>query len=507
MAYIRHKEEIRGMAPSEKRKQVILAMLIATFLAAIEATIVSTAMPRIVSELGGLSYISWVVALYLFTSIIATPIAGKLADLYGRKVVFIGGTIVFLLGSLLSGLSQTMGQLIGFRALQGLGAGVIVPVTMTIIGDLFNYEERARVQGWFSAVWGLSGVVGPLVGGFIVDHLSWRWIFTLNVPFGIISVWLIMRSLKETVSSEPKKIDIAGTLTFTLGIAPILYAFLTGGVEHSWSSPIIWLCLALGAAGMAWFIRIEMRVEEPLLPLALFRQPVMMFCNVLGFLTSAILVAITVYLPVWVQGVAGKGATESGLVLLPMSVTWTLGSIVGGRWMLKTGPRTVGMMGLLLIGAGNVGLALVGEKTSTWMFGCLMGIEGLGFGLSTTVFTVMVQTMASWEVRGAATALNSFSRSLGQVIGIAFFGLLFNRSLGEQLPQGMSAVSHGEWSGLFHPQAGDVSTEALQLMREALAFSLHHIFVVLLVLSVFSLFPMFRIPKHAPTVQTVRNEG
>ncbi|MBA4543418.1 MULTISPECIES: MDR family MFS transporter [Thermoactinomyces] len=491
------------------RKQVTIAMLIATFLAAIEVTIVSTAMPRIASELGGLQFISWVFAAYLLTSTVTTPIFGKLADLYGRKVVFTVGAALFLLGSMLSGLSSSMHQLIWFRALQGLGAGGIMPTTFTIIGDIFPYEQRAKVQGWFSSIWGLSGLVGPLVGGFLVDYVSWRWIFYINLPFGLVSVIMLWIFLREEGDSRERKIDYLGVLTFSIAVASILFALSTGGTVYSWGSAIIIGLFLVGILFLLIFIWVEFKAEEPMLPLELFKIPSILVSNLAALLSSGILIALNVYLPLWVQGVHGRGATGSGLTLLPMSIGWPIGATLGGRLMLKVGPRKTAVLGLILILAGNVSLAFISQTTPDWVLSVIMLIIGFGFGFSMTVYTVIVQSSVGWNLRGAATASNTFLRSLGQTIGVAVFGTLFNHYM-KVFMMGHAEVKNinvSDLNRLLDPHnIGQIPSSVMKTMREALVYGLHHIFLILVGIAVLALLFVFRLPSSKPEAVAVSKD-
>jgi EmrB/QacA subfamily drug resistance transporter len=491
------------------RKQVTIAMLIATFLAAIEVTIVSTAMPRIASELGGLQFISWVFAAYLLTSTVTTPIFGKLADLYGRKVVFTVGAALFLLGSMLSGLAASMHQLIWFRALQGLGAGGIMPTTFTIIGDIFPYEQRAKVQGWFSSIWGLSGLVGPLVGGFLVDYVSWRWIFYINVPFGLVSVIMLWIFLHEEGDVRKRKIDYLGVFTFSIAVASLLFALSTGGTIYPWGSATIISLLLAGILFLFLFIWVEMKAAEPMLPLELFKIPSILVSNLAAFLASSILIAINVYLPLWVQGVHGRGATGSGLTLLPMSIGWPVGATIGGRLMLRIGPRKTAVMGLILILAGNVSLAFMGETTPEWILSAIMLIIGFGFGFSMTVYTVIVQSSVGWNLRGAATASNTFLRSLGQTIGVAVFGTLFNHYMNVFMTGHPRAknVNLSNLNRLLDPHSiKQIPPAVMETMREALVYGLHHIFIILVVISILTLLFVLRLPSSKPEAVTVSRD-
>lgn len=484
------------------RKRVTLAMLIATFLAAIEVTVVSTAVPRIASELGGIQHINWIFASYLLTSTVTTPIFGKLADLFGRRRIFVWGAIIFLLGSMLSGIAQSMQQLIWFRAFQGVGAGSIMPTTFTIIGDIYPYEERAKVQGWFSSVWGLSGLIGPLVGGFLVDYVSWRWIFYLNLPFGLVSIVMVYLFLKEEGKLQKTKIDYWGVLTFSIAVTSILFVLSVGGVVVPWSTPYLIGLMVLGAAGLIVFFRIETKVSEPMLPLRLFKIPTILVANMVGFLASSILIALNVYLPLWVQGVNGKGATGSGLVLLPMSLGWLFGAIIGGRLMIKTGPRQTAFFGMIFILAGSLVLSWMDADTPVWILSAVMTVSGFGFGFVMTVCTVIVQSSVGWNLRGAATASNTFLRSLGQTVGVAIFGTLFNHSMIKYIsahPQDGESFAITDVNRLLDPHhLSQVPEQLLLYIREALVFSMHHIFTILIGIAIVAICLVSGLPRNKP---------
>ncbi len=481
------------------RRNVTIAMLTATFLAAIEVSIVGTAMPTIVSDLGGVRLISWVFAIYLLTTAVTTPIYGKLADLFGRKIVFIVGTVLFLIGSMLCGLAQTMEQLIWFRAFQGIGAGAVLPVTFTIIGDIYTHEERARIQGLFSSVWGVSGIVGPLVGGFFVDWLSWRWIFYINVPFGLASILMIQLFLKENFEKKKKHIDYWGAVTFTIGMTSLLYALLTGGQDHAWNSPFIVSLFAVSAVLMTAFYVVQWRSPEPMLPPVLLRIREIFISNAAGFLASAVLIGLTAYLPLWVQGVLGYKATSSGLTLAPISIGWPVGAVLSGRMLLKNGARFTSVLGMIILLAGTVWLAFATESTPYWVLIAIMFVTGLGFGLSFTVYTVAVQSAVSWNLRGAATSSNTFIRTLGQTVGVAVFGTLFNHSLAKSaaaLPHN-GAFDPEDMNKLLSPEfAGSVSEAVLRTMRGVLASGLHTVYLVMAVIAALSLLAALGFPKR-----------
>lgn len=420
---------------------VTFAMMVSILMVALDTTIVTTAMPHIVSQLNGLKLISWVFAIYLLTASITTPIYGKLADLFGRKYVFIFGVALFVAGSIVSGIAQTMPQLIFFRAIQGLGAGAVTPLTFTIIGDLYTGEERARMQGVFSSIWGIAGLLGPLVGGLFVDNFSWRWIFFINVPIGAAAVLLVYGYLHETQAAKTKKdIDYLGALLFTVSMSSLLYALISGGEQYAWNSPAIITLFLTAAAFLTLFLRTEGAAKDPMIPIALFRIPIIAVSNVVCFVSSIVLIGVNVYLPIWIQMVLGHNATSSGLTLMPMSLAWPLASALAGRFMYSIGSKITAVFGAVLILLGSAWLMLVNVNSPYWYIVGLMVVIGFGMGCSVTPLTVLIQSSVGWNLRGAATASNTFSRSLGQTLGIAVFGTVFNSTLIKGMPQSLHQV-------------------------------------------------------------------
>ncbi len=416
------------MKIDSKRKSVVIALLIATFLTAIEGTIVSTAMPKIVADLGGSKLYTWVISVYLLAMVISTPVFGKLADLFGRKLMFIIGTLVFLVGSTASGLSETMSQLVLFRLIQGIGAGALTTIPFTIIGDVFEFKMRAKIQGWISSVWGIAGIIGPLAGGFIVDTISWNWIFFMNLPFGIIALLLLNSSLQEQIEKKKQIIDYAGILTFAVSMSAFLYA-LTLLKEYKQITNNITLLFLVAFVGAGLFIWIEAKGKEPMLPLSLFKNSFITISNIAGFLLGFILVTITFYIPLWVQGVTNLNATYSGIAMMPMSLTWPFGAILAGRWMATKSIARITIIGTLVIIGGSIGLTLFQIGTTLpWMM-LVTALIGFGFGLAFTAFTVAVQSAVDWNMRGAAMGSNNLMKNLGQVIGIAVSGLWLSEKL------------------------------------------------------------------------------
>ncbi|KGE19495.1 MDR family MFS transporter [Paenibacillus wynnii] len=488
---------------AKERNLILIGVLLATFLAAIEGTVTGPAGPAIVGDFQGVQWLSWIFTAYLLAMAITTPIFGKISDLFGRKPVFIGGTIVFLLGSLLCGISQSMEQLIIFRAIQGLGAGALIPMTFTIIGDIYSIQERAKTQGMLSSVWGISSLVGPLLGGYVVDYLSWRWVFVFNLPFGLLSILFISRYLKENKVRRKTKIDIAGALLFASGMGALLFGLTVGGQSLAWSSPLLVMILSASVLLLVVFLRVELKASEPMLPLGLFSIRNIAVSTGANLLVSTLIIGLSTYVPLWVQGVSGKSAALSGLLLAPMSVGWMFGSIAGGRMILRSGSRRTAMLGLAMISIGAVGLTFMSEGSSQIFLLCLMFICGIGFGYVSTVFTIIAQSSVGHELRGSSTALNTFTRSLGQTIGVAIFGSWLNFNIDRLLKnQPGSQVTGDDINKLLNPQEGSSLPSAVrQSLHSALEGGLHLLFIVMAVIALLSLLISWGLRSSVPSLQ------
>jgi EmrB/QacA subfamily drug resistance transporter len=488
------------------RKMVTIAMLVAILLVAIDVTVVSTAMPQIVSDLSGLKLISWVFAIYTLTTSVTTPIYGKLADLFGRKKIFMTGVILFVVGSMLSGAAQTMTQLIWFRAFQGIGAGAVMPITFTIIGDLFPGEQRAKMQGVFSSVWGIAGLLGPLVGGFFVDQISWRWIFYINLPVGFVSLLLIMIFFHEKVEiNKDRKIDYLGAATFTIGISTLLYALLNAGPGqlYAWNSAPIYALLTVAVIFIVLFVYIESRVKEPMLPLSLFKIPVIFVSNLIGFLTSAVLIGVNVYLPMWIQTILGHSATSSGFTLMPMSIAWPLGATLAGRYMYKIGSKLTAIIGAVLITLGGTWVLAVELGSPYWFFVGIMIVIGLGMGYAVTPTTVLVQSAVGWQMRGAATASNTFTKSIGQTIGIAVYGTIFNNSLIQYGKERANGVWGGEGNigDVLNSDMTKLPSAVISMIQDALAHGMHLVFILVFFIGIANLLVTLFLPSHKKVME------
>lgn len=433
------------MASKTNVNMVVAGLLAAMFIGALDATVVATATPHMIKDLHGETLFSWVFAIYTLTTCVATPIFGKLADLFGRKLVFASSIGLFVLGSILCGAAQSMTGLIWFRALQGFGAGALAPVCFTVIGDLFSGKQRGKMMGVFSSVWSVAGLLGPLIGGYFVDQVSWRWIFYINVPIGIIALLLVVVFLHQPIERQAKKIDYLGAIMFTIAFSALLYALLSGGSRHTWDSPVIMGLFAASAVCFMLFLWIEKRAEEPMIPLSIFRIRVLNVTNISGFLTFSITSGLTVYSPIWIQSVLGNSATSSGLIAMPMSLAWPLASNIAGRFMYRVGVKASIVFGSSLVMAGSIWLIAL-QMNSPYVFWIgILVLIGLGMGFVATPSTVVVQSVVGWEKRGVANASSMLARALGQTVGIAVFGTIYNQYVTiigskTELTAGMHAV-------------------------------------------------------------------
>lgn len=463
---------------SLRRRQAITAgLLLGMSLGALEATVVSTAMPTVISTLGGLAYYSWVFSAYLLTSTASVPIWGRLSDQYGRRRMYLIGVAIFLAGSLLAGVSQTMVQLILSRALQGLGAGCIIPLSMTIVGELYTLAERARTQALFSGVWGLASIAGPLVGGYITDYFDWRWVFFLNLPFGLLAAAVIAGAYPPSGRLSSVQVDWLGAALLFSGISTLLIALgdqPPGGV-WAW---VLATVLLLGA-----FLVVERRAPEPILPLDLFRVPVIARSLAVVFLVGVALFGAIAFIPLFVQAVQGGTATQAGQAITPLFLGWVVMSIVGARATVLLGYRTVSIAGGVMMTLGFFGLTLVDVDSPGWILMTSCTVIGAGMGTQMLSLLLAVQHGVDRSRLGIATALNQFSRSVGAAIGVAAMGAILARSLsGVILPGGADAFAAG-------------GTALSASVRAQFAVALHRVFVSGAIVSAAGLLATFFLPS------------
>jgi EmrB/QacA subfamily drug resistance transporter len=413
---------------------VYIALMLGMFLASLDQTIVSTALPTIVGELGGISHLSWVVTAYLLTSTTSAPLYGKLSDLYGRKLMFQIAIGVFLVGSLLCGFAFTMGQLIAYRAIQGLGAGGLTVMALTIIGDVVSPRERGRYQGYMGSVFAVSSVGGPLIGGFIVDNLDWRWVFFVNLPIGILAMAATARFLRLPVQRREHKIDYAGAALLVAGVTALLLVTVWGGSEYEWGSPQIIALSVAAAVLLTLFVFQESRAPEPILPLRLFRNRTFVITSTTGFILGLAMFGSIVFLPLFLQAVIGVTPTHSGLLLVPLMAGILTSSIISGRRISAYGRyKKYPVAGLAIAAVGLFLLSTMDTGTSLVISSLYMVILGTGMGLTMQVLVIAVQNAVEVHDLGVATSSQAFFRSLGGSFGTALFGAVMGSRLATAL--------------------------------------------------------------------------
>lgn len=504
-----NKVEVPTLTMSSKRRwAVTIGVMTGMLLAALEATIVGTAMPTVIASLGGLNHYSWVFSAYLITSTVTVPVWGKLSDLYGRRLLYQLGIAVFLLGSVLSGLAATMPQLIVFRAIQGLGAGALVPLGMTIIGDIYTVTERARMQAFFSGVWGLASVIGPLVGGFITDQLSWRWVFYINLPFGLAAALIMGLALQEPRRIARPAIDYAGAMLLMAAITSLMLALVEGGTSLATLLATRNLALFVGAALlMALFVWVERRAADPIVPFKLFANRVVSVSVAAGFLAGVAMFGAISFVPLYAQGALGATATQAGSLLTPLMLSWVGMAVVGGRLLLKVGYRPTSIVGFAILTLGFVLLSLHDRGLGQWWLYIDLILIGSGLGLTMLTLLIAAQQAVAREQLGIVTSLNQFARSIGGAVGVAVMGVMLSAGLASQL-QAIARSGNGALTperaaqlaanpnALIDAQARvDLPAGAFDALQGALASAIHNVFWAGAAFAALALLVAFYLPR------------
>lgn len=423
----------------KKKVTIMIALMAAMFFAAINQTIVSTAMPRIIAMLGGIEYYTWVITIYMLTSTIATVLVGKLSDIYGRKPFLLTGIVFFIIGAFLCGTSATVFQLIAYRGIQGLGGGILMSATITAVGDLFAPRERAKWTGVMMAVFGFSSVIGPTLGGFMVDHIAWKWIFWIFLPLGLVAFGMIWTMFPKTARKTTESIDYLGSLFLTLTLIALLLGFSWAGTKYDWDSPQIIGMLTGAAAFLVILLLVERKAKSPVLPLSMFKNSIVTISNTIGFLMNAGMMGAMMYLPFFVQGVLGISPTYSGFVNMPMSIAMIFLSTLSGRWISKSGKyKRFAIAGMPFM---VIGMLMMAFMHNVVVAVAAMIVFGIGLGISMPVFTLTVQNAVAPAQLGVATATATLFRNLGGTIGIAVMGTVMNSAMTSKLE---SAVKAGE---------------------------------------------------------------
>ncbi|MGM0837475.1 MAG: MDR family MFS transporter [Bacillota bacterium] len=495
----REREAIgQGREKKTKRPFVLAAIMLAMFMAAVEATIVSTAMPAIAADLGGFSLYSWVFSSYLLMNAVTVLIYGKLSDLFGRKPILIFGIVVFLIGSILCGMAGSIEMLIVFRFIQGFGAGAVMPIASTIVGDMYTKEERAKIQGYLSSVWGISAILGPAIGGLLVQYVSWRFVFWVNVPLGILAIIGLLLYLHEGIEKKKHSIDYAGAGLLFVSVSSLMYVLVEGGVRYEWTSIPILFLISIFVITFVLFIIQENRAVDPMMPFDIWKERSILIANSTSLTTGVMLIGISSFLPAFVQGVMERPPIVAGFTLTTMSIGWPIAAMIAGRVLLKIGFRTTSIIGgVALILGSIIFMTLSPDDGPLWAaFGSFM--IGVGMGFSTTSFIVSIQSNVPWQKRGVATASNMFMRTLGSTIGAALLGGILNSRIQEHLKEnGMNGEFSLDSTTLLlnEEQRNQLSESMRTLLQDGLTSALQTVYIVVAAFAVISFLLILLLPK------------
>lgn len=460
-----------GVGFRSDRGPILIALMLSTALVAIDSTIIATAVPSVVKDLGGFSQFPWLFSIYLLAQAVSVPIYGRLADMYGRKPVMLVGIGLFLLGSILCGLAWNMPALIAFRLIQGLGAGAVLPMSVTIAGDIYTLQERAKAQGYIASVWAISSVVGPTLGGVFSDFISWRWIFFVNIPLCLLAGLLVWLNFRERFERTKQTIDYAGAILLTGGSTLLLLGLLEGGQAWAWESPLSFVVFGLSLAMLVAFVLVERRAAHPILPLWIFKRRVIVASSITSAGVGAIMLGLSSYVPTFAQQVLGTSALIAGFALAALTIGWPIAAAQSGRLYLRIGFRATGMIGTGLVVAGTGLMLLIGAQSPVWLVALFCFVIGGGMGLVATPTLIAAQSSVGWSERGVVTGTNLFARSIGSAIGVAVLGAIVNAKLGAH--------------------AGDPSPAELTA-------AVHLVFIALAVVAVGALIAVSFMPKGVP---------
>jgi EmrB/QacA subfamily drug resistance transporter len=480
---------------------VLVSVMLGTGLVALDSTIIATAVPSVVRDLGGFAHYPWLFSIYLLTQAVTVPIYGKLADVIGRKPVILVGICVFIVGSVLCGAAWSMLSLIIFRAVQGIGAGAIQPISMTIIGDIYSVEERARVQGYLAGVWGIASVVGPTLGGVFSEFISWRWIFFVNIPLGLLAFGMLAKRFAERVERREHKVDYLGATLLMIGCSLLILGLLEGGNAWAWGSPQSIAIFAVGVALVVGFVLVERRAEEPVLPLWVFRDRTLVSGVSVSLVVGVVLIGLSSYVPNFAQGVLGASALIAGFVLGAMTLGWPLAASLSGRVYLRIGFRTTMLVGAVVLVVGSIITALLPRDVQLIVIAGACFVIGAGLGLSSSPSVVAVQSAVDWQRRGVATGTVIFFRSVGSAVGAALFGAIANTTLADRF-----AAAPEQFRGQLSGGADEVDVvlskpnqppQLVDYVRSALYDATHRVFIAIAVVAVLGVLAVLIMPRRS----------
>lgn len=479
----------------QKRNWILAALMVTMFLAAMDVTIVSTVIPQIVGDLGGFKKFSWVFSIYLLTQTATIPLYGKMADIYGRKLILLIGITLFLVGSAASASSWNIESLIIFRGLQGLGAGSIMATVNTIAGDIYSVKERAKIQGWLSSIWAISAIIGPAIGGALVEYVTWRWIFLINIPMGIIAGILLVVFLKEKIKKKKPKIDYTGAILIFATLTLLITFLLNGGQTWPWLSGWSMGLLSL-VIFLTWLtIKTEKKVASPIMPIWLWTDKTFMGSNLAMVGMGIIMMGPQTFLPTFAQESLGIGVILSGLILAAMSIGWPTASALSGKLYLRIGFRNTAQIGIFLIFFGVVGFLMIPWPQPVYLLVLSQVALGAGLGLISTSLLVGVQSIVAWDQRGVVTGASMFGRNLGQSLGAAIFGAIFNTSLFHQINKSdFHFLENGE-NIIDIIQSAGLSQKAEFFLEAAIDLAYRHIYIGMTIIAIFTFFAIRQVPE------------
>ncbi|KIL50295.1 MFS transporter [Jeotgalibacillus alimentarius] len=482
------------------RPFILAAVMLAMFVGAIEATIVSTAMPAITADLGDFQLYSWVFSSYLLMSTVTVLLYGKLSDLFGRKPVLTLGMSFFLVGSILCGFAESMEWLIAFRFIQGLGAGAVMPIASTIVGDIYSKEERAKIQGYLSSVWGISAVMGPAIGGLLVETIGWQYVFWINIPLGVLSLTVLWIFLKEDVEKNTSPIDYKGAALLSVALTVLLYLLVEGGISIPWLSSTALIMIASAVLLLYLFVRHELKAPDPMMPFSIWRNRAIFIANIVSLTTGVLLIGISSYLPAFVTGVMEESASIAGFTLTAMSIGWPIAATVAGRLLIKIGYYKTSLLGGISLIIGTFLFVLMEPGYGPVWPAVSSFFVGIGMGLTTTSFIVSIQSAVPWKLRGAATAANMFMRNLGSTVGVALLGGILNASIRSSFEKsentevqslGVDAVN----SLLEAEQRSRIEPVVLEQLQSAMTSGLNIVYFIVFAFALISLFFILFLPR------------